>query len=83
MNYYYYYYYSGRKAAQVKVSVALSNSFFILGVAMGREIRLRATSYCSRSRFFVLGWHELSFRSRYQILLILGRVLCTWAVRSV
>ena len=42
--------YSGRKADRVKVSVALSNSF-LLGVAMGREIRLQATSYCSRSRF--------------------------------
>ena len=38
--------YSGRKAARVKFSVALSNSFlfFIFGVAMGREITLRATS---------------------------------------
>ena len=44
--------YSGREAARVKVSVALLNTFFfIFGVAMGREIRLRATSYCSRSRF--------------------------------
>ena len=43
--------YSGRKADRVKVSVALSNSFFLFGVAMGREIRLRATSYCSWSRF--------------------------------
>ena len=25
--------------------------FSLFGVAMGREIRLRATSYCSRSRF--------------------------------
>ena len=42
---------SGRKADRVKVSVALSNSFFLFGVEMGREIRLRATSYCFRSRF--------------------------------
>ena len=27
--------YSGRKADRVKVSVALSNSFFLFGVAMG------------------------------------------------
>ena len=44
-------YYSGRKAARVKVSVALSNSVFIFLVAMGREIILRATRHCSRSRF--------------------------------
>ena len=31
--------------------MALSNSFFLFGVAMGQEIRPRATSYCSRSRF--------------------------------
>ena len=43
--------YSGRKADRVKVSVALSNSFFLFGDAMGREIRLAATSYCSQSRF--------------------------------
>ena len=47
--------YSGRKADRVKVSVALSNFFFLGGggggVAMGREIRLQATSYCSRAHF--------------------------------
>ena len=46
---------SGRKAARVKVSVALSIFFFIFGVTIGREIRLRATSYCSRSRFLYSG----------------------------
>ena len=50
-----YIFYSGRKAAGVKVSVAFSNSFFIFLVAMGREMRLRATSYCSRSRFLYEG----------------------------
>ena len=49
------YYYSGRKAARVKVSVALSNSFFIFWVAIGPEIRFRATSYCPRSRFLYSG----------------------------
>ena len=44
-------YYSGRKADRVKGSEALSIFLFLFGVAMGREIRLRATSYCSRSRF--------------------------------
>ena len=34
-----------------QVSVALSNYYFLFGVAMGRVIRLRATSYCSRSCF--------------------------------
>ena len=38
------YFYSGRKAARVKFSVALSNSFLFFGVAMGREIRRRVTS---------------------------------------
>ena len=43
--------YSGRKATRVKDSVCIIKFFFILGVAMGREIKLRATNYCSRSRF--------------------------------
>ena len=60
-------FYSGRKAARVKVSVALLNSFFTFGVAMGREIRLRASSYCSRSRFCTR-LARVKFSSGYEIL---------------
>ena len=78
------YYYSGRKADRVKVSVALSNSFFWGGggggggVAMGREIRLRDTRpVCSRSRFLYSAGTSYVF---CRVQLILGRVLCFRAV---
>ena len=48
------YYYLGRKAARVGFG-SIIKFFYNFLVAMGRKIRLRATSYCSRSRLLYSG----------------------------
>ena len=54
-------YYSGRKAARVKVSVTLSILFYFWGRDGPRDKTSDHELLFSIS-FFVLGWHELSFR---------------------
>ena len=58
--------YSGRKADRVKVSVALSNFFFLGGGGGSRYGPRDKTSgheLLFSGSFFVLGWYELCFLS--------------------
>ena len=65
------FYYSGRKANRVKVSVALSNSFFSLWGRDGPRDKTSGHELLFSASFFVLEWHEFSvalsnsFRSLY------------------